>query len=506
MKAEIQINQDQINKTVWAACDTFRGTVDPSIYKDFVLTMLFLKYISDVHRDKVDALGVQFGDNPEMIAAMMDSQSFKIPSDATFATLYKARHEPGNGTRIDQALHAIEEANGTKLKNVFQDISFNTDKLGDEKQKNDILRHLLEDFGKETLDLRPSRVGSLDVIGNAYEYLIKHFAASSGKSAGEFYTPPEVSDLLSILLEPKEGDQICDPACGSGSLLMKCGQQVQKNFNGSRKYALFGQEAIGSTWSLAKMNMFLHGEDNHRIEWGDTIRNPKLQDKDGGLLHFDIVTANPPFSLDKWGHDDAADDKWGRFRRGVPPKTKGDYAFISHMIETLKPKTGRMGVVVPHGVLFRASSEGKIRTQLIDENLLYAVIGLPEKLFFGTGIPAAILIFRKDKADEKVLFIDASREFKSGKNQNVLTADNIQKVIDTYKARESVDKYAYLATLAEIQENDYNLNIPRYVDTFEEEEEIDLMAVRKERLTLQKELDELEVEMAGYLEELGYGS
>ena len=504
MTNDTQIDQDQINKAVWGACDTFRGTVDPSIYKDFVLTMLFLKYISDVHQDKVDELGVQFGDNKEMIAAMMASQSFKIPDDATFATLYKARHEPGNGTRIDQALHAIEEANGTKLKNVFQDISFNTDKLGDEKQKNDILRHLLEDFGKDTLNLRPSRVGSLDVIGNAYEFLIKHFAATSGKTAGEFYTPPEVSDLLSILLEPKEGDQICDPACGSGSLLMKCGKQVQKNFNDSRKYALFGQEAIGSTWSLSKMNMFLHGEDNHRIEWGDTIRNPKLQDKDGGLLHFDIVTANPPFSLDKWGHDGAADDQWGRFRRGIPPKTKGDFAFISHMIETLKPKTGRMGVVVPHGVLFRASSEGKIRKQLIDENLLHAVIGLPEKLFFGTGIPAAILIFKKEKSDKKVLFIDASREFKSGKNQNVLTAENIQKIIDTYKTRESADKYAYLATVEEIQENDYNLNIPRYVDTFEEEEEIDLMAVRKERLALQKELDGLEVEMAGYLEELGY--
>jgi len=504
MTTETPINQDQINKAVWAACDTFRGTVDPSDYKNFVLTMLFLKYISDVHQDKADELGTQFGDNPDMIAAMMESQSFKIPADATFQVLFKARHEPGNGTRIDEALHAIEEANGNKLKNVFQDISFNTDKLGDEKQKNELLRHLLEDFSRDTLDLRPSRVGSLDVIGNAYEYLIKHFAATSGKTAGEFYTPPEVSDLLSILLEPKEGDQICDPACGSGSLLMKCGKQVQKNFNNSRKYALLGQESNGATWALAKMNMFLHGEDNHRIEWGDTIRNPKLQDKNGGLMHFDIVTANPPFSLDKWGHDNASDDPWGRFRRGIPPKTKGDYAFVSHMIETLKPKTGRMGVVVPHGVLFRASSEGKIRKQLIDENLLHAVIGLPEKLFFGTGIPAAILIFRKQKSDEKVLFIDASREFKSGKNQNVLTEENIQKVIDTYKARESVDKYAYLATLKEIQENDYNLNIPRYVDTFEEEEEIDLMAVRKERLALQKELDELEVEMAGYLEELGY--
>ena len=255
------------------------------------------------------------------------------------------------------------------------------------------------------------------------------------------------------------------------------------------------------------MNMFLHGEDNHRIEWGDSIRNPLLLEKDGtALLHFDIVTANPPFSLDKWGHEDASADPYGRFRRGTPPKTKGDYAFISHMIETLKPDTGRMGVVVPHGVLFRASSEGKIRKQLIEENLLDTVIGLPEKLFFGTGIPAAILIFKKHKTDENVLFIDASREFKSGKNQNQLTPKNIQKIIDTYQARETVDKYAYLASLDEITENDFNLNIPRYVDTFEEEAEIDLVAVRTERLQLKSELEALEGEMKGYLEELGYGA
>ncbi|MGI3477156.1 type I restriction-modification system subunit M N-terminal domain-containing protein, partial [Providencia stuartii] len=214
------INQSEINKAVWNACDTFRGTVDPSIYKDFILTMLFLKYISDVHQDKVEELKAEYGDIPELIAEMLESQSFKIPTGSSFWDLYEARFEAGNGTRIDTALHAIEEAN-TKLKGVFQDISFNTDKLGDEKQKNDILRHLLEDFGKPTLSLRPSRVGSLDVIGNAYEYLIKHFAAGSGKSAGEFYTPAEVSDLLSIILAPQEGDTICDPACGSGSLLMK---------------------------------------------------------------------------------------------------------------------------------------------------------------------------------------------------------------------------------------------------------------------------------------------
>ncbi|KPM95347.1 type I restriction endonuclease subunit M, partial [Vibrio alginolyticus] len=324
------------------------------------------------------------------IEEMMKNERFILPRESNFYSLHAQRNEPGNGERIDIALNSLEEANGTKLKevgkSVFQDILFNTDKLGEEKQKNTILKDLLEVFASKDLDLKPSRVGSLDVIGNGYEFLIKNFAASGGQKAGEFYTPPEVSDLIAELLDPQKGDSICDPACGSGSLLMKCGRKVVSNHN-SKQYALYGQEAIGSTWSLAKMNMFLHGEDNHKIEWGDTIRNPKLLDQNGDLMLFDIVTANPPFSLDKWGHDVAENDKFDRFRRGVPPKTKGDYAFISHMIETLKPTTGRMGVVVPHGVLFRGSSEGKIREKLINENLLDAVIGLPEKLFYGTGIP-----------------------------------------------------------------------------------------------------------------------
>lgn len=502
-------SQETINKALWAACDTFRGTISADTYKDFVLTMLFLKYISDVWQDHYDTYKKEHGDEPELIRELMKNERFVLPPEASFYVLFEHRHEPGNGERIDKALHSIEEANGNKLrdssKSVFQDISFNTDNLGEEKQKNTILRHLLEDFAKSELDLRPSRVGTLDVIGNGYEFLIKNFAASGGQKAGEFYTPPEVSDLIADLLDPQEGDTICDPACGSGSLLMKCGRKIQDKFN-SKKYALFGQEAIGSTWSLAKMNMFLHGEDNHRIEWGDTIRNPKLLDNNGGLMHFDIVTANPPFSLEKWGHEDAANDPFHRFRRGTPPKTKGDYAFISHMIETLKPKTGRMGVIVPHGVLFRGNSEGVIRQKLVEENLLDAVIGLPEKLFYGTGIPAAILVFKKQKSDNNVLFIDASREFKSGKNQNQLGEADIQKIIATYKARANVDKYSYLATLDELKENDYNLNIPRYVDTFEEEEEIDLVAVRKEREHLKIQLADLEIDMAKYLEELGYGA
>jgi type I restriction enzyme M protein len=498
-----QIKQDDVNKAVWSACDTFRGTVSADIYKDYVLTMLFLKYISDVWQDHYDAYARDYGDAPELIIEMMKNERFVLPEGAGFYALYNRRHEPGNGERIDQALHAIEDANTGKLRDVFQDISFNSNRLGEEAQKNDLLRHLLEDFNKPELNMRPSRIGNLDVIGNAYEFLIKNFASDAGRKAGEFYTPPEVSELMAEIMDMNEGEEACDPACGSGSLLMKCGRRVVAK-TGSKKYALYGQESIGSTWALAKMNMFLHGEDNHRIEWGDTLRNPKLLDGEDRLKHFDVVVANPPFSLDKWGHDTAAHDRFGRFRRGLPPRTKGDYAFILHMIETMKPKTGRMAVVVPHGVLFRGSSEGAIRRKLIEENLLDAVIGLPEKLFYGTGIPAAILIFRKNKVDRDVLFIDASREFKPGKNQNQLTRDHIDKILATYGAGESVPKYAHLATPEEIAGNDWNLNIPRYVDTFEEEEEIDLVAVRTERLKLKEELAALEAKMDGYLKELGF--
>lgn len=503
------VDQREINQAVWNACDTFRGTVDPSIYKDYVLTMLFLKYLSDVWQDHYDEYQKQHGDHPELIEELLKNERFLLPSSANFKLLYEKRFETGNGERIDKALHAIVDGNGNKLRDgdheVFQDIQFNSNRLGDEAQKNDILRHLLEDFAKPALDLRPSRVGSLDIIGNAYEFLIERFAASAGKKAGEFYTPPEVSSLIAQLVEPKKGDSICDPACGSASLLMKCGQEIRKHYNGSKKYQLYGQEAIGSTWALAKMNLFLHGEDNHIVKWGDTLRNPRLLDKEDTLLHFDVVVANPPFSLEKWGYDSLQKDKYGRFHRGLPPKTKGDYAFILHMVETMKPRAGRMGVVVPHGVLFRGAAEGKIRKQLIEENLLDAVIGLPEKLFFGTGIPAAILVFKKQKADKSVLFIDASRDFKSAKNQNELTIDQIDKIVATYRARKNIDKYAYLATPQELKENDYNLNIPRYVDTFEEEKEIDLDIVRKEREHLKKDLDAIELELEKYLKELGYG-
>jgi type I restriction enzyme M protein len=497
------ISQDSINAAVWAACDTFRGVVDPSTYKDYVLPMLFLKYVSDAWQDHHDAYQAQYGDTAQdLIVELLKTERFVLPPSASFYALHAARFEPGNGERIDRALHAIEDANIGKLRDVFQNVGFNSNKLGDEQQKNDILRHLLEDFARPELNLRPSRIGELDLIGNAYEFLISHFASSSGKTAGEFYTPPEVSSLVARLMDPKEGEEICDPTCGSGSLLLKCGRLIRER-TGSKRYALYGQEAIGSTWTLAKMNMFMHGEDNHRIEWGDTLRNPKLLAGDGSLRQFDVVVANPPFSLEKWGHEAAGRDKFGRFRRGIPPRTKGDYAFILHMVETMKPAGGRMAVVVPHGILFRGAAEGRIRQKLVEENLLDAVIGLPEKLFYGTGIPAAVLVFRKDKADDKVLFIDASRDFEPGKNQNVLRDTDLQRVLDTHAARAPVERYAYLATPEEIAQHDFNLNIPRYVNTFATDGLLDMTTLQDERHGLRKELDGIEEEIEAHLAEIG---
>ncbi|PTS87324.1 type I restriction endonuclease subunit M, partial [Flavobacterium sp. HMWF030] len=386
--------------------------------------------------------------------------------------------------------------------------SFNSETVfGQTKQRNAIMKNLLVDFSE--LDLQPSHLKDNDIIGDSYEFLISKFAGESGKKSGEFYTPSEVSTLLAKLLDPQPGNRICDPTAGSGSLLIKMADEIE-----GKNYSLYGQENNGSTWALCRMNMFLHEQDSATIEWGDTINNPKLLENDQ-LMKFHIVGANPPFSLDKWGADTAASDQFNRFHRGVPPKSKGDYAFISHMIETTYEDVGKVGVIVPHGVLFRSSSEGQIRKKLIDENLLDAVIGLPANLFFGTGIPAAILIFNRGKGTNKdILFIDASREFENGKNQNKLREIDIEHIVTAYKEFKSAkplttekgtiveDKYSYRATIADIIENDYNLNIPRYVDTFEEEEEVDIKATHANIIELKKQLTEVENQMELYLKEL----
>ena len=498
-----KISQDEINSILWKACDSFRGTVDAVNYKDYILVMLFLKFISDVWRDHYAEYEKQYKGDKERILRRMERERFVLPDISSFYYLYEHREAPNVGELINIALEHLEMVNKKKLLHVFQDVDFNSEsRLGNTRKRNHILKNLLEDFNDSRLDLRPSRIGNLDIIGNSYEYLIGRFAAGAGKKAGEFYTPPEVSILMAKLVQPKKGERICDPACGSGSLLLKCASEV-----GEEDYSLYGQEAINSTWALCMMNMFLHDVNNPRIERGDTLLEPRLLEKDK-LMKFDVVVANPPFSLDKWGANEADKEaeKYNRWHRGVPPKSKADYAFISHMVETAIEGTGRVAVVVPHGVLFRGGSEGRIRQALIEENLLDAVIGLPGNMFFGTGIPAAILVFRKDRGkNTDVLFIDASREYEQGKNQNKIRADQeVEKIVATYQQRKTIDKYSYLASRDEIKENDFNLNIPRYVDTFEEEDEIDLMAVRRERIKLQQQLAELENEMEGYLKELGF--
>ena len=496
-----RVSQAEINDIAWRACDTFRGTLDPAQYKDYILVMLFIKYMSDLWKDKREQYDNRYQGDAQRVERALARERFVVPSEADFDYLYAKRRESNIGELINIALEKIEDANKAKLENVFRNIDFNSEPhLGQTRERNRRLVSLLDDFANPKLDLRPSRIGNQDVIGNTYEYLNSRFASDAGKKGGEFYTPPEVATLLARLLEPQSGDRICDPACGSGSLLIRVARQI-----GDRNFALFGQESNGSTWALCRMNMFLHEMDNARIEWCNTITNPRLVEGDS-LMKFNIVVANPPFSLDKWGADEAVNDRFHRFWRGIPPQSKGDYAFISHMVETALADEGRVGVIVPHGVLFRGGAEGKIRQQMIEENLLKAVIGLPANLFFGTGIPAAILIFDKGKNTQDVLFIDASHEYLDGKNQNRLRDQDIEKIVKTYQHFETEAQYAYRATFYEIKENDFNLNIPRYVDTFEEEEEVDILAVQKEIEQLEAELASTRQEMAVYLKELGYAS
>lgn len=496
--------KDEIFNVVWSACDTFRGVIDPSDYKNYILTLLFVKYLSDARKGKLEEFEKKYNGDKTRIERAMSRERFVIPEDCTFDYLYARREDTDIGQVINTVLEAIEDANKAKLHNVFRNIDFNSEaNLGKTRQRNQRLKQLLEDFNNKKLDLRPSRVGHMDIVGDVYEYLIGRFAAQAGKKAGEFYTPAEVSETLARLVKPQEGDRICDPTCGSGSLLIKASQQV-----GSKNFSLFGQEMNGSTWALCKMNMFLHEVDAARIEWEDTIRHPQLVENDA-LMKFDIVIANPPFSLDKWGQEIAASDQFDRFHRGIPPKSKGDWAFISHMIATAVEGKGRVGVVVPHGVLFRGGQEGVIRKTLIEENGLAGVIGLPANLFYGAGIPAALIIFdksRKPKGKDPVFFIDGSTEYEQGTNQNRLRREDMDKIVETFHAKKEIEKYSKLATFAEIEENDFNLNIPRYVDTFEPEPEIDMNEVQNDIARINAELAEVEAKMNTYLEELGFKS
>ena len=514
--------KQNIEKVLWNACDSFRGKIDSSRYKDYILSMLFVKYLSDVYAETRENYLKQYNGDMARVERAMRRERFVMDETSTFDYLYNSRNDAEIGQKINVALAAIENNNSAKLHNVFRAIDFNSQvDFGEVREKNAILKNLLEDFRE--LDLRPSQLDTTDIIGDAYEYMIANFASDAGKKGGEFYTPSKVSELVARLVAPKENDRIYDATCGSGGLLLKAFKQV-----GSRKARIYGQEYNAQTWALCRMNMFLHGVDDAVIWHGDTLSNPGNIENDK-LMKFQCIVANPPFSLDKWdsGFLSGAVDEKGKakekmsaeldpFRRfdwGIPPTSKGDYAFVMHMLHSLDDSTGRMGIILPHGVLFRGSGEGKIRRTIIENfNFLDAVIGLPANLFYGAGIPACILIFRKDRGtNNRVLFVDASGEgnFEKGKNQNILREQDVQRIVETYQRYKTdinftgEEKYSHVATLDEIKENDYNLNIPRYVDTFEEEELVDIDEVRQNIASIEAELAEVQAQMKKYMEELG---
>ena len=450
------LKKSQLYSSLWQSCDELRGGMDASQYKDYVLTLLFMKYVSDRYAGRPDAIIV-------------------VPEGGGFADMVKLKGDKEIGDRINKIIGNLAEAND--LKGVIDQADFNDSaKLGAGKEMQDRLSKLVAIF--EGLDLSANRAEGDDLLGDAYEYLMRHFATESGKSKGQFYTPAEVSRIMAKVIgfgpDTRPDQTLYDPTCGSGSLLLKAADEAPNGIT------VYGQEMDNATWALARMNMFLHGHPTAELWRGNTLAAPYFKNLDGSLRTFDFAVANPPFSAKAWSTGlDPAHDEFRRFEYGIPPARNGDYAFLLHLIASLRSK-GKGAIILPHGVLFRGNREADIRRNLVRRGLIRGIIGLPANLFYGTGIPACILVIDKENAGARagIFMIDASRGFEKDGNKNRLRAQDIHRVVDVFNRRTEVPRYSRLVPEAEIASpaNDYNLNLPRYIDSSEPEDLHDLEA------------------------------
>ncbi len=451
------LRKSQLYSSLWQSCDELRGGMDASQYKDYVLTLLFLKYVSDKARQS-DAV-------------------IEVPEGCSFRDMVRIKGDKEIGDKINKIIAKIAEAND--LRGVIDQADFNDEtKLGRGKEMQDRLSKLIAIF--EGLDFSANRAEGDDLLGDAYEYLMRHFATESGKSKGQFYTPAEVSRVMAKVIgieRARELDSptVYDPTCGSGSLLIKAANEAN-----TKNLAIYGQEMDVATWALAKMNMFLHGYPTADIWRGNTLSDPYFKNRDGSLKIFDFAVANPPFSQKNWTSGlDPENDAFGRFEFGIPPAKNGDYAFLLHLLKSLK-STGKGAIIMPHGVLFRGNREADIRRELVRRHYIKGIIGLPANLFYGTGIPACIIVIDKENAPQRegIFMIDASKGFMKDGNKNRLREQDIRKIVDVFNERLEIPQYSRLVPIREIADpkNDYNLNIPRYIDSSEPEDLHDLHA------------------------------
>lgn len=447
-----------LESMLWDAANILRGPVDASDFKAYVFPLLFLKRISDVY-DEERAVALVESDGDEEYADLPEQHRFQIPAESHWSDL---RNRTTNvGQAIQRSMREIEKANPNTLYGIFGDVQWaNKERLSDE-----LLVDLIDHFSQ--LDLRNRSVPN-DVLGDAYEYLIKKFADLTNRKAGEFYTPRTVVELMVRMLAPEAGDTVYDPACGTGGMLLETIQQVKEAGGDERLMLghLFGQERNLTTAAIARMNLFLHGAEDFRIVRGDTLRQPAFLTSEDTLATFDCVIANPPFSLKAWGEDKWSKDPWGRNFAGTPPKKYGDWAWVQHMIASMAPGTGRMAVVLPHGALFRMGAEGKIRSRVLDADLIEAVIGLGPNLFYGTTLAACIMVARRRKPADRqgqVLLVDASDLFRKGRNQNTLAEEHVGTIFECYQRFEEEEGRSHVATLDEIREQGGNLNLAGYI-------------------------------------------